>query len=313
MENVSQSVIKEFITKKAMELDFVKVGFAKCEKVEVESEFKNWINNSYHAEMKWMENYSEKRMDPSLLLDNAKTMVVFATNYYNKNNKIADEFSFARYALGTDYHELIKNKLNGILNELKEKYQINGRAFVDTAPILERYWAEKSGIGWIGKNCNLITRDYGSFVFLSEIIIDYDLNPDQKHKNFCGTCDKCIKSCPTDAFVKENVLDSKKCISYITIEKREEFTETESKMIGNNIYGCDICQDVCPWNRFAKETQITEFQARESIIEKSAKDWLEIDIETYQDTFRKSAVKRAKYSGLKRNILASAKNTKLIR
>ena len=313
MKNVSRSSIKEFIRKKAMELDFVKIGFAKCEKVEIEDEFKAWLKKSYHAEMKWMENYEEKRLDPRLLVDNAKTMIVFAANYYNPVNNLDNTFHFARYALGSDYHEIIKQKLKHIINDLNEKFGINGRAFVDTAPILERYWAEKSGIGWIGKNCNLITRDYGSYVFLSEIIIDYELEYDKKHDDFCGRCTKCLNSCPTDAFVDEKVLDSNKCISYLTIEKRDDFSQKESEMIGNAIYGCDICQEVCPWNKFAKETQIEEFKARDLITEKSKTDWLNLDQESYQKAFKNSAVKRAKYSGIKRNIGAASKNIKLIR
>lgn len=299
--------IKEFIKQGALQLGFDKCGVAKLHRVADEHYFEDWLERGYHGTMQWMENHREKRLDPSLMIEDAKVIVVFATNYYQQVE--STNYNISRYALGDDYHVTIKNKLRTLYEQLTNKYPlVKGRYYVDTAPILERYWAQKAGIGWQGKNTNLITREFGSYVFLSEMILNVDLEVDQEHENFCGTCSRCLDDCPTQAFPKAYSLDSNRCISYLTIEHRDEFDEQQQKDIGKHIYGCDICQEVCPWNKFAKETQEASFKSRNYLLKKDAKFWQDLDQQTYQQSFKNSAVKRTKLSGLKRNINAVRKN-----
>ena len=301
------SNIKYFIKKEAIRLGFSKVGFAKAEPVTQERSFNEWIQKNYHADMAWIEKHREKRFDPTLLVEDCKTVIVFAANYFNPITY--DDVRISRYVMGDDYHLVLKEKLNRLFDSLKKfDSTISGRSFVDTAPILERYWAQKAGIGWQGKNTNLITRDFGSYVFLAEILINIELEPDQEHQDFCGTCSKCLNACPTDAFSNPYQLDSNKCISYITIEYRDELNKAQENQIENHLYGCDICQEVCPWNKFAKTTQIPEFQTRLSLVKKNLDFWSNIDTKTYQKTLQKSAMKRAKISGLKRNAKAIKRN-----
>ena len=301
--------IKEFIKKEAAKLGFVKTGFAKADRVSQSDKFQEWLDRDYHGTMKWMENHREKRSDPRLLVENCKTVIVLAANYYNPIQY--GDIRISRYVMGDDYHHILKDKLKSLLARMQSKNsEIQGRVFVDTAPILERYWAQKAGIGWQGKNTNLITRDYGSYIFLAEILINLEIEADEEHVDFCGTCSKCLDSCPTNAFPKAYQLDSTKCISYLTIEHRDEFSDEQVKQVDNHLYGCDICQEVCPWNKFAKTTVIPEFQTRLNLIEKNLDFWSNLDTKTYQETLKKSAMKRAKISGLKRNSAAIKMNRK---
>ncbi|MCB0279294.1 MAG: tRNA epoxyqueuosine(34) reductase QueG [Calditrichaeota bacterium] len=301
------SEIKEFIKNEAKRLGFVKTGFARPDMVDQSIAFQNWLDKNYHEDMKWMENHIEKRLDPRKLMDDCKTIIVFAANYHNQVNY--SDVKISRYVLGDDYHIVLKKKLRKLLEAIQQKFpQIEGRFFTDTAPILERYWAQKSGIGWQGKNTNLITRDYGSYIFLAEMLINIELEADQEHADFCGSCAKCLDSCPTNAFVDAYQLNSNKCISYLTIEKRADFSPEESKLIDNNLYGCDICQEVCPWNKFARETEIEEFKNRLHLINKNLDFWSSIDEKTYQQTLKNSAMKRTKLTGIKRNSRAIKSN-----
>lgn len=270
---------------------------------------RNWLKLNYHGEMQWMENHLEKRLDPRKLVEGCKTVICLSANYFSNNKSEKGKPHVAQYALGDDYHDILKKKLRILYEAIIATYpEAEGRYFTDTAPILERYWAEKSGIGWVGKNTLLITRNFGSYVFLSELLLNIDIEPDEPHKNYCGSCKACIEKCPTKAFPQAKLLDSKKCISYLTIEHRDEFSLEQEDMLNKNIYGCDICQEVCPWNRFAKETQINEFFPREKILEKTIEEWSSLTEDEFREIFRKSAVKRTKFSGLSRNIKAVKQN-----
>jgi epoxyqueuosine reductase len=308
---LNSTELKEFINREARELGFSKVGFAKAEFVgnSVEDLFDKWISDGHHGEMKYMEGNREKRLDPSLLVDGTKTIIVFAANYYNTLNAEDKDINVCQYAQGDDYHDILKGKLKTLLEKLQKiNPEIKGRFFSDSAPILERYWAEKAGIGWQGKNSLIITRELGSYVFLSELLLNVELEADEPHKNFCGKCTACLDGCPTNAFKSPGVLDSNKCISYTTIEYRGEFTEEQSESIGTNIYGCDICQEVCPWNNFSKDTTINEFKPRERNLNQSIEIWENMNQEEFSSRFKKSAVKRTKFSGLSRNINAVRDN-----
>jgi epoxyqueuosine reductase len=293
--------LKNFIIYEAKKLGFDKIGFAKAEKIDPKQEvfFKNWIENNHHASMSWMKNHFEKRINPTKLVENAKTVVVFATNYYSAQKNPL----FSIYAQGTDYHDVMKKRFKNFFKVLKENYpEINGRAFTDTAPLFERYFAEKAGIGWQGKNTMLITREFGSYVFLSAMLLDIEITPDSPHENFCGKCTKCLSSCPTDAFVSPFHLDSNNCISYLTIEHRGEFSEEQKHKIHNSVFGCDICQEVCPWNKFAKETQEKKFVPRKEILELTKEKIEQLTEEEFLKIFQKNPVKRTKFDGLKRNL-----------
>lgn len=305
------SDLKLFITFEAKRLGFTHVGFAKADLVSDAEHFNKWLKENYHADMAWMENYLEKRVDPRKLVDGCKTVVCFSTNYYNSEASDESSAKLARYALGDDYHDVLKERLKTLLATVQENFpNVSGRFFTDTAPILERYWAQQAGIGWIGKNTMLISRTHGSYTFLSELLLTAEIEPDTPHENFCGTCTNCLDGCPTSAFEKPFVLNSEKCISYQTIEQRGEISADVEKNLGNNIYGCDICQEVCPWNRFAKLTQDPRFTARESLFNKPMSYWENLTRNEYTELFRKSAAKRAKYDGIKRNIAAVIKHGK---
>lgn len=305
----SKREIKEFIIKEAKNLGFDKIGFAKITEVERADKFKEWLENGYHASMSWMENYSDKRVNPALLMNNAKTMICFATNHYKEIPYDENKPYIAKYALSDDYHDILKNRLKELYLILKKKIpSLEGRYFTDTAPILERYWAEKAGLGWQGKNSLLITRDLGSYLFLSEMIINIELEADEAHKNYCGSCTNCIEACPTDAIVEPYIVNSEDCISYLTIEKREEFEKSEASKVKNHIFGCDICQEICPWNKFAKSTKDMHFMARDELLDKDADFWRFLTEDQFKELFQKSAIKRTKYSGFMRNARAVQKN-----
>ncbi len=253
--------------------------------------------------MKYMENYFDKRLDPRLLVENAKSVISLLYNYYPSQTQQAGTPKISKYAYGQDYHEVIKTKLHEFLQTLKEKIgDINGRAFVDSAPVMDKAWAKKSGLGWIGKNSNLINKQNGSFFFIAELIVDIELEADGPIKDYCGTCTKCIDACPTEAIVEPYIVDGSKCISYLTIELKEQIPEEFKTKMDNWAFGCDVCQDVCPWNSFSTPHQEPLFKNHSGFLNFSENEWHDMTEETFNLVFKNSAVKRTKYKGLKRNL-----------
>ncbi len=296
------SMTKEaWIKSKALELGFDHVGIALVGRMESENYLNQWIARGFHADMQWMENNREKRMDPRLLMPGAKSIICVGLNYFYPIAWEEDKPKISRYALGDDYHEVLKKKLKSLESEIQTKFGgVPCKACVDTAPIMDKYWAVKAGIGWQGKHSNVITRDKGSWIFLGELITDLELVPDEPIGDFCGSCSLCIDACPTNAIAEPYVIDSNKCISYQTIEFRGDLLPNDT---AGWIYGCDICQDVCPWNtKFSAESQTVEFKPREALVNRDLSEWKSLTEENYREKFKKSAVKRAKYKGLKRNI-----------
>ena len=296
---------KQLIKDKATELGFFYCGFSKADFLEEEApRLENWLNLNYQGKMSYMANYFDKRLDPRLLVDDAKTVVSLLLNYYPEEKQHSESPKISKYAYGEDYHTVIKDKLKELIQFLKENIgDVNGRAFVDSAPVMDKAWAKKSGLGWIGKNSNLIHPKEGSFFFIAELIIDLEIEPDGPMKDYCGTCTKCIDACPTDAIVQPYLVDGSKCISYLTIELKDELLPSEFKgKMDNWMFGCDICQDVCPWNRFSKITQEPRFIPNPLLLELNSTEWKELNEEVFNQMFKLSAVKRTKYNGLKRNI-----------
>jgi epoxyqueuosine reductase len=294
------------IKRKAQELGFFYCGISKAAFLEEEApRLENWLKSGMNGQMHYMENYFDRRLDPRKLVDGAKSVISLLYNYYS-TDKQADEQApkISKYAYGNDYHLVIKDKLKELLQFIKENIGgINGRAFVDSAPVMDKAWARKSGLGWIGKNSNLITKKQGSFFFVAELIIDPELEYDGPIKDYCGSCTKCIDACPPDAIVKPYVVDGSKCISYFTIELKDEIIPEEMKgKFQNWAFGCDICQEVCPWNRFSKSHHEPQFNAKKEMLEMSKKEWEEITEEIFESVFTNSALKRTKYKGIKRNI-----------
>jgi epoxyqueuosine reductase len=285
-------------------LGFDFCGISKAEFLTEEApRLEKWLKDNKHGEMKYMENYFDKRLDPTLLVEGAKSVVSLMYNYYPSQQQIADAPKISKYAYGKDYHEVIKDKLNEFLNALKENIgDVNGRVFVDSAPVLEKAWAAKSGLGWIGKNANLISKQNGSFYFLAEIIIDLELEYDGPIKDFCGTCTKCIDACPTQAIVEPYVVDGSKCISYLTIELKENIPAEFKGRMDNWTFGCDVCQDVCPWNSFSQPHHEPLFNSSNGLLDFTESEWKEMTEETFKVVFKNSAVKRTKYKGLMRNL-----------
>ncbi len=301
--------LREQIISAAMELGFSKVGIASLKMPVPDELLSSWLTRNYQADMAWMEAYQEKRLDPRLLMDGAKSILCVAVNYYNPpETSFSGEKNsarFSRYVLGKDYHLVLKERLHRLLEKIHSLTpQAEGRVFVDTGPVMEKYWAQQAGIGWLGKNGNLITKEYGSWVFLGEILLNIELEPDQPHPDHCGTCTRCFQACPTNAIVEPSVVDSRKCISYWTIEYRgKTFPGKIRENLNGWVYGCDICQEVCPWNiRFSRETTVDEFRTRDEVFSQPLevmKDWSQ---EEYRHLFSKSAIKRVKYAGLLRNL-----------
>ena len=290
----------------AARLGFDFVGIAKAEKMDEESRrLEDWLNQGMHGKMKYMENHFEKRTDPTKLVEGAKSVITLLYNYYPENQQVDESApKLAKYAYGKDYHFVIKDKLRLFLEEIRTEIgEVDGRCFVDSAPVLERDWAKRSGLGWVGKNTLLIHPKQGSFFFLAELIIDLELTSDEPIKDYCGTCTRCIDACPTEAISpKGYILDGSKCISYFTIELKEALPESYKGKFENWMFGCDICQDVCPWNRFSKKHQEPEFEPHPDLLKLKKDEWEEITREVFQKIFKKSAVKRTKFEGLKRNI-----------
>jgi epoxyqueuosine reductase len=294
-----------FIKRKAAAHGFSFCGIAKAEFLKDEApRLEEWLKRRYQGSMHYLENYFDKRLDPSLLVPGAKSVISLLYNYFPSRDLAKEgEYKIAKYAYGEDYHVVIKDKLKIFLQEIQaEVGEIHGRAFVDSAPVMERAWAKKSGAGWIGKNSLLLNREMGSFFFIAELIIDLPLQYDGPVKDYCGTCTACMDACPTDAIPQPFVVDGSKCISYFTIELKEEIPAEVTGKFGNWMFGCDICQDVCPWNRFARPHQENRFSPHPALEKFTHAEWRELTDEVFEKLFKRSAVKRTKLSGLKRNI-----------
>jgi len=293
------------IKTEAKRLGFLSCGISKAEFLEDEApRLETWLHQNSHGKMQYMENHFDKRLNPTLLVEGAKSIVSLTYNYYtDQTQQDINAPKISKYAYGVDYHYVIRNKLNELLEFIKREIgDVNGRAFVDSGPILEKAWAKKSGLGWIGKNSNLLTQRVGSFYFISELIIDLDLEVDHVVTDHCGSCTACIDACPTEAITEPYKVDGSKCISYFTIELKDNIPSELKGKFNDWMFGCDICQDVCPWNRFSKEHNEPLFNPKPELLSMSKKDWEEITQDTFIKVFNKSAVKRTKYKGLVRNI-----------
>jgi epoxyqueuosine reductase len=287
------------------DLGFSFCGISKAEFLESEApKLEEWLTRGYQGKMNYLENYFDKRLDPTLLVPGAKSVITLGYNYYPAKDLAKNsELKIAKYAYGEDYHTVVKDKVHLLLQTLEGKIgAVEGRAFVDSAPVMERAWAQRSGTGWIGKNSLLLNREMGSFFFLAELIVDLELEYDGPMKDYSGTCTACMDACPTDAIPQPYVVDGSKCISYFTIELKEQIPESEKGKMENWIFGCDICQDVCPWNRFSKPHNESRFNPHPDLEKMKAKDWTEITESVFEKLFEKSAVRRTKLKGLKRNI-----------
>ena len=294
-----------FLKRKANNLGFLSCGISKAVFLEEEAtKLENWLNDGKHGKMKYMENHFDMRLDPRKLVPDAKSVISLSYNYFNENlQKDKDAPKISKYAYGNDYHKVIKEKLKILFKELQKEFgDINGRVFIDSAPIMEKAWAAKSGLGWIGKNTNLISQKVGSFYFLAEIIVDLEFEYDTPVTDHCGSCTACIDSCPTGALVKPYEIDASKCISYLTIELKDEIPSEFNGNMDNWAFGCDVCQDVCPWNRFSRKHNEPLFNPNQEMMKMGKKEWEELTEETFEVIFKNSAVKRTKYKGLKRNI-----------
>ncbi len=295
----------QLIKQKAEKFGFQSCGISKAEFLEEEApRLETWLNKGYHGEMKYMENHFDKRLNPTLLVDGAKSVISLSYNYFPKV-KIDEinNFKISKYAYGEDYHEVIKDILKGMVTELQEEIgEFGFRVFVDSAPVLEKAWARKSGLGWVGKNANLITKKHGSFYFLAEIICDLELDYDLAVTDHCGSCRACIDACPTQAIVSDRIVDGSKCISYATIELKNEIPDYFNGKMDDWMFGCDVCQDVCPWNRFSAPTLQEKFAPNFQKLNFRKNEWKELTQELFSEIFKKSAVKRTKFSGLMRNV-----------
>ncbi len=301
----SRATHTQHIKAEAKRLGFLSCGVSKAEFLEEEApRLEKWLTQNMHGEMRYMENHFDKRLDPTKLVDDSKSVISLLLNYFpSEQQKDPEAPKLSKYAYGTDYHFVIKDRLKQLLYFIeKEIGKVHGRAFVDSAPVLDKAWAAKSGLGWIGKNSNLLTQQVGSFYFIAELIIDLDLEYDTPVTDHCGTCTACIDACPTQAIVEPYVVDGSKCISYFTIELKEEIPNSYKNQFDNWMFGCDVCQDVCPWNRFSKPHNEPLFNPKPELLEMSKRDWEEITQEVFSKVFQKSAVKRTKFSGLQRNI-----------
>jgi epoxyqueuosine reductase len=294
----------QIIKTEAKRLGFDFCGISKAEFLEDEApRLEKWLTANMHGKMEYMENHFDKRLNPILLVDDAKSVISLLYNYYPEQTQNPEAPKISKYAYGNDYHDVIKDKLKEFLNTLNEQIgAINGRAFVDSAPVLDKAWAKKSGLGWIGKNANLINKQQGSFFFIAELIIDLDLEYDGPIKDYCGTCTKCIDACPTQAIVEPYIVDGSKCISYFTIELKEAIPVEFKNKMDNWIFGCDVCQDVCPWNSFSETHHEQLFKNTNGLLNYTTNDWYDLSEELFTKVFKGSAVKRTKYKGLKRNL-----------
>jgi epoxyqueuosine reductase len=301
---INKSIYTKLIKEEAERLGFMSCGISKAEFLEEEApRLENWLNQNMHGEMQYMENHFDKRLDPTKLVPDSKSVVSLLLNYFPSEEQNQDSYKISKYAYGTDYHFVIKDKLKALLHFISESIgDVNGRAFVDSAPVLDKAWAAKSGLGWMGKHSNLLTKQSGSFYFIAELIIDLELDYDHPVKDHCGSCTACIDACPTQAIVDPYVVDGSKCISYFTIELKNELPSSAQGQFDDWMFGCDVCQDVCPWNRFSRSHREPLFNPNPELLSMTKMQWEEITEEVFQSIFQKSAVQRTKFSGLKRNI-----------
>jgi epoxyqueuosine reductase len=303
---VNAATYSKMIKDEAFRLGFMQCGIARATFLEEEApKLEKWLQNNHHGQMGYMENHFDKRLDPRLLVEGSKSVISLSLNYYpGEQQRDPEAPKISKYAYGMDYHQVIKDKLFQLLNYIRQEIgEVDGRAFVDSAPVLDRAWAKRAGIGWIGKNSNLINKKSGSFFFLAELIVDLDLEYDQPFEtDHCGTCTKCIDACPTEAILSPSVIDARKCISYLTIELREEIDQGFKDKMDNWMFGCDVCQDVCPWNRFAVPHTEPQFTPNAQLLQMKKEDWLDITEDVFKTIFKNSAVKRTKFKGLTRNI-----------
>lgn len=302
--NSNISTYTKLIKTEAKRLGFLSCGISKAEFLEEEaSRLEHWLNNNMNGEMHYMENHFDKRLDPTKLVEGSKSVISLLLNYFPSETQNPKSYKLSKYAYGTDYHFVIKDKLKALLHYIKDEIgEVNGRAFVDSAPVLDKAWAAKSGLGWIGKHSNLITQKVGSFYFIAELIVDLELEYDTPTTDHCGSCTACIDACPTQAIKAPYVVDGSQCISYLTIELKENIPSEFKNKMDDWVFGCDVCQDVCPWNRFSKPHNEPLFNPHPDLLSMTKQDWEELTEETFRKVFKKSAVKRTKYSGLTRNI-----------
>ena len=294
----------DLIKVEAKRLGFLSCGISKAEFLEEEApRLEKWLNQNMHGEMQYMENHFDKRLDPTKLVEGSKSVISLLLNYYPSETQNPESYKISKYAYGVDYHFVIKDKLKNLLHFIQEEIgEVHGRAFVDSAPVLDKAWAAKSGLGWIGKHSNLLTQQVGSFYFIAELIVDLELEYDSPVTDHCGTCTACIDACPTEAIVEPYVVDGSKCISYFTIELKNEIPSEFHGKFDDWMFGCDVCQDVCPWNRFSKSHSEPLFNPNAELLSFSKKDWQEITEDVFKKVFKKSPVKRTKFQGFKRNI-----------
>lgn len=295
-------LIKSF----AADTGFDYCGIAKAKYLDDDARrLEQWLNKGMHGQMQYMQNHFDLRVDPEKLVPGAKSVITLLLNYYPSKFQQKGSPKISKYAYGSDYHDVIRDKLKQLIRYIKENIgEFNGRGFVDSAPVLERSWAVNSGLGWIGKNGNLITKESGSFFFIATLIVDLELEYDDVYaKDYCGNCTRCIDACPTEAILPGKVVDGSKCLSYFTIELKDALIPNEMKgKFDNWMFGCDTCQDVCPWNHFSKPTSETEFSPIPEILNFSNTDWEQLTEESFKEIFRHSPIKRAKFSGIKRNL-----------
>jgi len=299
-----KSTHTSLIKTEAKRLGFLSCGISKAEFLKEEApRLEKWLQNNMHGEMSYMENHFDKRLDPTLLVPNSKSVISLLLNYFPSETQNPDNYKISKYAYGSDYHVVIKDKLKQLLEFIYQEIgDVHGRAFVDSAPVLDKAWAAKSGLGWMGKHSNLLTKQVGSFYFIAELIVDLDLVYDTPVTDHCGACTACIDACPTQAIVAPYVVDGSKCISYFTIELKNEIPTSLRGQFDDWIFGCDVCQDVCPWNRFSKSHKEPLFNPNPELLSMSKKDWEEITEAVFQNVFKNSAVRRTKFSGIQRNI-----------
>jgi len=299
-----QELYSAIIKREAKRLGFDFCGISKADFLEDEApHLEKWLQQGMNGKMQYMENYFDMRLDPRKLVEGCKSVISLMLNYYPEEKQSTDAPKISKYAYGKDYHFVLKGKLKELLHIINEQIgEIHGRAFVDSAPVLDRAWAAKSGLGWIGKNAMLIRPQKGSYYFLAELIVDIELEPDGPIKDYCGSCTRCMDACPTQAIIGPKIVDGSKCISYFTIELKEAMpAEMENKLDGW-MFGCDVCQDVCPWNRFSKPHSTGEMQANPSVINMTKKDWEEITEDIFKNIFKGSPLQRTGYKGIKRNL-----------
>jgi epoxyqueuosine reductase len=300
----SKNKYSDLIKTEANRLGFLSCGISKAEFLEEEApRLEKWLNENKHGEMFYMENHFDKRLDPTKLVEGSKSVISLLLNYYPEKELLNSKYKISKYAYGTDYHLVIKDKLKVFMQFIQEEIgEVHGRVFVDSAPVLDKVWAAKSGLGWMGKHTNLITQQVGSFYFIAELIIDLELAYDTPATDHCGTCTACIDACPTEAIVEPYVVDGSKCISYFTIELKDNIPTSYKGQFDDWMFGCDICQDVCPWNRFSQAHREPLFQPKPELSAMQERDWQELTQEVFSKVFKDSAVKRTKFLGLKRNI-----------